>query len=232
MKFSPVIAIDGPSGSGKSTIAKMVAGQLNILYIDTGAMFRSLAYLLKERGFNIDEPNSEEEKKIEQELSKINFEYGLTEEDLVKIDGENLSKVIRDHKVSTLASQVSKITAVRVYLKELQRVIAGKNHSIMEGRDIGTIVFPNSYCKIFLTASADVRAKRRLAQLIEKGQTELDLETVKADIIKRDESDMNRAAAPLVKAQDGIELDTSELNLEEVIAQIIELSNQNKQKLS
>ncbi|MGK0367341.1 MAG: cytidylate kinase, partial [Thermoproteota archaeon] len=186
MKFSPVIAIDGPSGSGKSTIAKMVAGQLNILYIDTGAMFRSLAYLLKERGFNIDEPNSEEEKKIEQELSKINFEYGLTEEDLVKIDGENLSKVIRDHKVSTLASQVSKITAVRVYLKELQRVIAGKNHSIMEGRDIGTIVFPNSYCKIFLTASADVRAKRRLAQLIEKGQTELDLETVKADIIKRD----------------------------------------------
>lgn len=230
MNYSSVIAIDGPSGSGKSTIARMVAKKLNLLYIDTGAMFRSLAYILKSRGFEIDEPSMSQVDAIKKELASLDFKYGQSEEELVVIDGENLTQTIREHEVSKLASQVSKIQVVRDYLKEAQRTIAGKNHCVMEGRDIGTVIFPNSYCKIFLTASAQVRAQRRFEQLREKGDNQTTFETVLEDLKKRDDSDINRPTAPLKQADDAVGLDTSDMDINQVIDEIVKIS-QSKQNL-
>ena len=230
MNYSSVIAIDGPSGSGKSTIARMVAKKLNLLYIDTGAMFRSLAYSLRSRGFEIDEPSMSQVDAIKKQLASLDFKYGQSEQELVVIDGENLTQTIREHQVSKLASQVSKIQVVRDYLKEAQRSIAGKNHCVMEGRDIGTVIFPNSYCKIFLTASAEVRAQRRFDQLRDKGDNQTTFETVLEDLKKRDDSDINRATAPLKKADDAVGLDTSDMDINQVIDEIVKIS-QSKQNL-
>ena len=230
MKYSSVIAIDGPSGSGKSTIARIVAEKLSYLYIDTGAMFRSLAYTLSSRGLNIDEPTIAQVDEIKKALAGLDFKYGESEDELVVIDGENLTQTIREHHVSKLASQVSQIQVVRDYLKETQRSIAGENRCVMEGRDIGTVIFPKAYCKIFLTASDEVRAQRRFDQLREKGDDSMTLEVVMEDIKKRDASDINRATAPLKQADDADAIDTSSMTIEKVSENIVNISN-SKQNL-
>ena len=212
MSFSKVIAIDGPSGSGKSTIAKKLAETLDVLYIDTGAMFRALAYCCDQRSIPLtDCPEMDEF------LSNINLEYGKSTDFLIGVDGENLSLKIREHNVSKLASIISQIPQVREYLLNFQRDLASRVVCVMEGRDIGTVVFPNAFCKFFVTASVEVRSNRRLNQLQEAGESELSLDQIMMDVKKRDESDMNREVAPLKMAEDASLVDTSEMELLEVL---------------
>jgi cytidylate kinase len=225
---SKVIAIDGPSGSGKSTIAKLVAEQLGLTYLDTGAMFRALGYVLSKSDIDysqegIDSTEIYETQKI---LSELNFEYGVDDKILIRIDGEDLTEKIREHQVSALASQVSKFAVIRQYLKEKQREIAKLKPSVLEGRDIGTVIFPNAALKIFLTADPKVRAQRRYEQLIEKDPVNKDkfsVEQILADIEARDEQDKQREIAPLVKADDAVAIDTSALDIDSVKNKIIEL---------
>lgn len=222
-----VIAIDGPSGSGKSTIAKIIAQKLNLTYLDTGAMFRSLAYVLNRLpiDFNKQTLTESEQQQVEQCLQEMHFEYGISPEILIRIDGEDLTSKIREHHVSAMASKISKFSIVRDYLALKQRQIALKRASILEGRDIGTVIFPKAAVKIFLTASASIRAKRRYEQLVEKdasNQQKYDQATIEKDIIARDQQDEQRTIAPLVKASDAIEIDTSSMSINEVCDRIID----------
>ncbi len=210
-----VIAIDGPSGSGKSTVAKELAKRLQVLYIDTGAMFRALAFEADRRCID-----PEEGPVLSNFLSDFKMDYGKSEDELIVVDGVNLTDKIREHHISTLASVFSQLPSVRKYLLDFQRSLAMDQVCVMEGRDIGTVVFPRAFAKFFVTASLEVRAKRRLTQLQEKGDTRLTLEQVIADQQKRDESDMNRAVAPLKQADDAEMIDTSGQTLEEVIARL------------
>jgi cytidylate kinase len=210
--FSQVIAIDGPSGSGKSTIARELARALNVLYIDTGAMFRALAYTADQEKTSLEEGAD-----LSAFLSSIKVEYGISQDVLIKINGVDLTEKIREHHVSGLASVISQLPSVRKYLLDFQRALALDKVCVMEGRDIGTVVFPNSFCKFFVTASVDIRAERRLKQLKEGGDLTLTLEQIKDDVRKRDETDMNRVVAPLKKADDAMLLDTTELALDDII---------------
>ncbi len=210
-----VIAIDGPSGSGKSTVAKELARRLSVLFIDTGAMFRALAYEADRR--HID---PEEGQVLGAFLADFKMDYGKSEDELIVVDGVNLTEKIREHHISTLASVFSQLPSVRKYLLDFQRSLALDHVCVMEGRDIGTVVFPEAFAKFFVTASLEVRATRRLTQLKEKGDTRLTLEQVIADQQKRDESDMNRTVAPLKQAVDAELIDTSGQTLDEVIAKI------------
>lgn len=218
-----VIAIDGPSGSGKSTIAKLISDKLGLTYLDTGALYRSLAYLLHDKNIN-----ESEVKKIEIYLSKIHLEYSPTKDVLVRIDNEDLSKKIREHYVSGLASRYSKLPVVRSYLKSFQREFALKKPSVLEGRDIGTVIFPDAAIKIFLTASSEIRAQRRFEQLKELGQdvSKMDINSIQADIEKRDEEDRTRTEAPLKKAEGAIEMDTSSCSIDEIVNDICDVYNQ------
>lgn len=212
-----VIAIDGPSGSGKSTVAKELARRLRVLYIDTGAMFRALAYEADHRGID-----PEEGPVLSNFLSEFKMDYGRSEDALIVIDGVNLTEKIREHHISTLASVFSQLPSVRTHLLNFQRELAKDRVCVMEGRDIGTVVFPKAFAKFFVTASLEIRAERRLAQLKEKGDTRLTLDQVVADQKKRDESDMNREVAPLKQASDAELIDTSGHTLEEVLTSLIE----------
>ena len=212
MEKSLVIAIDGPSGSGKSTIAQLLAKQLGLLYIDTGSMFRGLAYSAQKS--NVPMESGETLNKF---LAECNIEYGKSKEELISINGENLTPIIREHHVSKLASIISQVPEVREYLLNFQRNLAIEVLCVMEGRDIGTVVFPNAFCKIFITASAEIRAERRLNQLKEQGNLDVTLEQVVEDVKKRDESDINREVAPLKEADDAYFMDTTELNLDEIL---------------
>ena len=215
-----VIAIDGPSGSGKSTITKILAQGLGFLYLDTGAMFRALAYKLDslDIDFSKEELSPAEEEQVLKFLSELDFQYAPRKGVLIEVNGEDLSSKIREHHVSKMASKTSKFPVVRKYLKDKQREAAKKEPSILEGRDIGTVIFPNAALKFFLTASSEVRARRRLDQLKEQGKLEgLTLEKIQKDIEKRDEEDSKSALAPLKKAADAIEVDTSTMTINEVI---------------
>lgn len=207
-----VIAIDGPSGSGKSTIAKELARTLGVLYIDTGAMFRALAFVADEEKIEL-----KEGKALEDFLQSLHIEYGISDTVLIRINGHDLSDKIREHHVSRLASLISQLPSVRKYLLDFQRSLAMDKICVMEGRDIGTVVFPDSFSKFFITASVDIRAERRLKQLRENGDDKVTLEQIKEDVRKRDETDMNRAFAPLKKAEDAMLLDTSDLKMDAVI---------------
>ena len=210
---SKVIAIDGPSGSGKSTIAKLVAEKLDLIFLDTGAMYRAIGLHLDSQGIS-----HSEEDKIKIELEKISFEYAPTSDILIRLNGQNFTQKIREHRVSGLASKYSQVKIVRDYLVNLQRKIAGDRASILEGRDIGTVVFPDAALKFFLTADTKIRAQRRLHQLKEKDPTGIfQLEDIQKDIQIRDEKDSGRDIAPLVKAHDAIEVDTSSLSIAEVV---------------
>lgn len=210
--FEKVIAIDGPSGSGKSTIARTLAQELKLLYIDTGAMFRAIAYAASEAKIQFTEG-----KELANFLSKIKLDYQINDSLMIKINDQDLSEKIREHHVSHQASIISQLPSVRNFLLNFQRQLAQDQVCVMEGRDIGTIVFPRSFCKFFITASAEIRAQRRLEQLRENGDTNISLQTVIDDVKKRDELDMNRPVAPLKKAEDAIGIDTSNLSLQDVV---------------
>jgi cytidylate kinase len=210
--FAKVIAIDGPSGSGKSTIAKELARALSVLYIDTGAMFRALAYIANERKIDLTEGAA-----FNEFLYSLKLEYGVSDSVLIRIDGQDLTDKIREHHVSKLASIISQLPTVRKYLLDFQRSLAKDKVCVMEGRDIGTVVFPDSFSKFFITASVDIRAERRLKQLRENGDDKITLAQIAEDVRKRDETDMNRAFAPLKKADDAMLLDTSNLGMSDII---------------
>ena len=206
------IAVDGPAGAGKSTIAKAVAQELNIDYIDTGAMYRAIAVKLIRTG--TDYKDAESLAKM-LETTDVDFSAGKT-----YLDGEDVSGIIRTPEVSALSSPSSAIPAIRYKLTDLQQAMGERKSLIMDGRDIGTVVFPDAEYKFFLVADPDVRAKRRTDELIAKGE-KADFESVKADMLQRDLQDSTRAFRPLKKADDAIEIDTSEMSINEVTNYIL-----------
>ena len=211
------VAIDGPAGAGKSTISKRVAKELGYVYIDTGAMYRTVG--LKAVRMGID---TTDEKGVSAILPDIDIDIrheGV--EQHIFLDGENVSDKIRTPEISMAASNVSAIGAVRVALVDMQRKLAANHNVVMDGRDIATFVLPDAEVKIFLTASVDARAERRYKELIEKG-TEVSLEDVKKEMIQRDKNDSTRAVSPLKIADDATVIDTSELNLEQSINKVVE----------
>ncbi len=215
------VAIDGPCGSGKSSIAKVVAERLGALYVDTGAMFRAIGYFCFKNKIPFSEGDS-----LSSCIADLKLVYRKGDNSsgvYIEIGGEDLTDVIREHYVSELASKISKLQTVRDFLLMFQRAIAQHSLCVMEGRDIGTVVFPHSFCKIFLTAKDSVRANRRLLQLKEKGDCTVTFETVLADVKDRDERDMNRAVAPLKQASDAILLDSSDMSKDDVVEKIIDL---------
>lgn len=212
------IAIDGPAGAGKSTIAKRIAKQLGYIYVDTGAMYRAMGLYFIRHHIRPEEINKVEEACKNVDIT-IRFQDG---EQQVLLDGENVNSLIRTEEVSAMASSFSAIAAVRVKLVELQRKLASHENVVMDGRDIGTQVLPNADLKIYLTASTKIRAKRRCEEQKARGE-QCNLEEIEADIIKRDERDMTRDISPLVQAKDAVLVDSSELNLDEVTEQIIQL---------
>lgn len=212
------IAIDGPAGAGKSTIAKKVAKELDFIYVDTGAMYRSMALYLIRKGVKAEEKN-----KIIELLPEIHVTLAYVEgEQHVYLNQEDVSSLIRNEEVSQMTSSISTIAEVREALLSLQRNLAKENNVLMDGRDIGTCVLPNAELKIYLTASTKVRAKRRYDEMIEKGM-ECNLKELEASIKERDYRDMNREIAPLKQAEDAVFLDTSDMNIEEVVNAIIRL---------
>lgn len=233
MNNDMVIALDGPSGSGKSTVAKRVAEKLGLIYIDTGSMFRAAAYALQHIGIDFTVPKLDiaSEKKVRDFLEHHRFQYSPAPGVLIMLDNLNLTDAIREHNVSRLASQISKHKVIRDFLAKWQREIVSDRPSILDGRDIGTVIFPNAILKVFLTASAEERAQRRYDELKERGQTDLDFKTILKDIEERDFEDMNREIAPLKKAADAIELDSTGKTIDQMIEFIIEKWKENKGKL-
>ena len=204
------IAIDGPSGSGKSTLAKGVASRLGILYLDTGAMYRACG--LKALKSKIDTKDADQVEKMMKDIKiDITHENG---EQHVWLDGEDVSKEIRMPGVSVAASDVSAIPCVREAMVDLQRKISEGKNVVLDGRDIGSKVFPNAKYKFFLVADAEERARRRLLELQEKGVTDTTFEDVLKDIKYRDHQDTTRASSPLVKVDDAIEIDTTSISIE------------------
>lgn len=233
MKKDQVIALDGPSGSGKSTVAKMVAKELNLIYIDTGAMFRAVAYALQHTGidFTKNKLSLEDEKIIQNFFHDHRFQFAAQPGVLVQLDNLNLTDVIREHHVSKLASQISKHKVIRDFLAHWQRTIVEDRPAILDGRDIGTVIFPNANLKVFLTASAEERAQRRFEELKERGQLDHDYNSILQDIKERDHEDMTREIAPLKKAQDGVELDSTGKSVQDMVKFIVNLWNQRKGSL-
>ena len=214
MKAQISIAIDGPSGAGKSTLAKAIAAELNYIYVDTGAIYRTIGCAVKERG--IAPRDAEAVGAILPELS-ITMEYGEDGLQHMFLNGCDVTREIRLPEISMYASDVSAHPAVRAFLLEMQREMARKYHVIMDGRDIGTVVLPDADVKIFLTADAPVRARRRYLELIERG-TEKNYEEVLAELIERDYNDSHRPVAPLKQTKSHILVDTSDMTIEQVIA--------------
>lgn len=204
------IAIDGPSGAGKSTLARKLASKLGFIYVDTGALYRTVGLYIYRK--EIDPKDNETVASVLPEIEvSIAFING---EQHVYLNGEDVSADIRLHEVSQYASLTSAIPEVRRFLFDTQRKLAAENNVIMDGRDIGTVVLPDAEVKIFLTARPEVRAERRYKELLERGQ-EVDFEQVLADVVRRDDQDMNRPIAPLKPAKDGVILDTSECSFDE-----------------
>ena len=218
--MSFIVAIDGPAGSGKGTIAKEVAQALGFIHVDTGAMFRCVTLHVIQQGIAI-----EQQGKIEAILNKIDID--LKENGEVFLNGEEVSKKIREDDVTRLVSPVSVIPAVRKTLLEKQRQIAQQKNVVMEGRDIGTIVFPHADVKIYLDASPEVRARRRVKQNEEKGMITPYEETLK-NIMDRDKRDATRKIAPLKQAEDAIYIDSSNMIVAEVVQKIVNIIKQKK----
>ncbi|KGF92078.1 bifunctional pantoate--beta-alanine ligase/(d)CMP kinase [Prochlorococcus marinus] len=222
MKRRPIIAIDGPAGSGKSTVTKLIAKKLQLLYLDTGAMYRALSWLLIKE--NID---YKKEKKLQNVLKNISIVFKSNENSHqdVFINNYCVTEEIRSQEISSIVSKISSIKEVRKFLVEEQRKIGETGGLVAEGRDIGTTVFPHAELKIFLTASIDERAKRRRSDKKNKDSQEIDLHILKELIKKRDFEDSNREISPLLKANDAIEIVTDEYSIHEVVDKIIDLYN-------
>ena len=212
------IAIDGPAGAGKSTIAKKVAKTKGFIYVDTGAMYRAMAYYLL-----AEKVNPENAKEIEEKCqgADITIQY-VDGEQVVLLNGANVNGVLRTEEVGNMASTTSKNPKVRERLTQLQKELAAKNDVVMDGRDIGTCVLPNADVKIYLTASSAVRAKRRFDELTAKGES-CDIKKIEEDIVKRDQQDMSREIAPLKQAEDAHLVDSSYMTIEEVVQKILSL---------
>ncbi len=212
------IAIDGPAGAGKSTIARKVAEKLSFIYVDTGAMYRSMAlYFIRH------DITAQDEEKIAAACPDIDVSIAYQDgEQQVILNGENVNGLIRTEQVSMMTSDTSKYPVVREKLLSLQRGLAEKENVIMDGRDIGTCVLPNADVKIYLTASAAERARRRYKEQTERG-VDCDIKEIERDIIARDEQDMNREVAPLRQAEDAVLVDSSDMTIDQVVDEIIRI---------
>ncbi len=217
------IAIDGPAGAGKSTIAKLLAAKMNYIYVDTGAMYRAMAVY-----FTRNHVNPDDEREINAAVSNVDItiEYmdGVQQ---VILNGDNVTGLLRTEETGKMASKTSKYAAVRSKLVDLQRKLAKTTDVIMDGRDIGTTVLPDAFVKIYLTASTQARAKRRFDELTQKGE-QCNLEEIAADIESRDYADMHREISPLKQAEDAILVDTSDMNIEEVVAKLTQIIEEKK----
>ncbi len=212
------IAIDGPAGAGKSTIAKLCAKKMNLIYVDTGAMYRAVALYLLESGIDVNDRNAVADK-CKCASVDIKYEDGIQN---VYLNGVNVTGRLREEAVGNTASVTSAVPEVRAQIFSLQRGLANRGGVIMDGRDIGTVVMPDADVKIYLTASSEVRANRRVKELIEKGEA-ADFEEIKKDIEERDHRDMTREISPLKQADDAILVDTSDMTIEQVVEKIVSL---------
>lgn len=215
------IAIDGPAGAGKSTVARELARRLGFMYLDTGAMYRALAYAIEQRG--LDPADAEQVTRVLPEIS-IDVRYEGSEQHTY-VNGEDVSDRIRSQSTGLSASNVAKLPQVREMLLTQQRSIAARHDIIMDGRDIGSCVLPEADFKIFLTASTRARAERRLHDMEQEGKTTCTLDEIESQITKRDEQDMNRDVAPLTHTPDEILVDTSEMSQAEVVHYLTEIVN-------
>ena len=216
-----IIAIDGPSGTGKSTVAQGLARQLNFLYFDTGAMYRCFTYFLLQNHINFEDHDA-----IVKSLKEFDFDIKIEDgEYRYFLNEQDVSLAIRQEKVSEMASKIAKNPFVRQELLPIQRVFGHKSNIVMEGRDIGTVIFPNADLKIFLNADLKVRTQRRVDQLKQKFGTSSDPAQVLKEMEKRDAQDSNRSIAPLKQAEDAIVIDTTHLNADQVIATIVKLTS-------
>lgn len=210
------IAIDGPSGAGKSTFAKLIAKELSLVYVDTGALYRSIGLYVRRCG--VDPKKAED---VEPLLSEIALSLVYTDKgQRVIMNGEDVSDFIRTPEVSMYASAVSALPAVRAFLLKIQRDMVEKGDVVMDGRDIGTVIMPDADVKLFMTTSAEVRAERRYKELIEKG-VECKYEDILSDIVKRDENDRNRDIAPAVPAEDAIHFDNCDSDIGRTLEKLI-----------
>lgn len=223
--MSYCVAIDGPAGAGKSTIAKEIAKRMQLIYVDTGAMYRAMALFLLRNHVSPDDAAAIERTCEDAEIG-ICYEQGRQ---VVYLNGKNVNDLLRSEEVGKMASISSQIKSVRRKLVDLQRRLAETTDVIMDGRDIGTCVLPDADVKIYLTASSKVRAQRRFDELQEKGIA-CNFDEIEKDIIERDNRDMTREESPLKKAEDAIEVDTSDMNIEQVIAAIIRICEEKREK--
>lgn len=217
------IAIDGPAGAGKSTIAKKLAAKMNYIYVDTGAMYRAMAVYFSQNKIN---PDDEEAINRVVEHVDITIEYKDGVQQVI-LNGENVTGLLRTEETGRMASKTSKYAAVRTKLVDLQRKLAQSSDVIMDGRDIGTTVLPDAFAKIYLTASTDARAKRRYDELNAKGE-KCDYEVIRMDIEQRDYQDMHREISPLKQAEDAVLVDTSDMNIEQVVEAITSIVEEKK----
>lgn len=218
MKAHIQIAIDGPSGAGKSTLSRAVAERLGIVYVDTGALYRTVGYFARSRGISLEQIDAVVPLLPEVSV-EVRYEDGVQN---VYLNGENLGNRIRENEISKYASAVATLPTVRAFLLDTQKKIASENSVIMDGRDIGTVILPDAQVKIFMTASDEARARRRCAELAEKGMP-ASYETILADMKARDAQDRNRAVAPAVAAPDAVLFDNSELAFEESVEELIRI---------
>lgn len=217
------IAIDGPAGAGKSSIAKEAARRLGFIYVDTGALYRTIALNAIRNNVSLNDPAAIAQTLTNAKISLV-FADGTQR---VMLNGEDVSEQIRTPDVSAGASKVSAVPAVRQYLFDLQKNLAAENDCLMDGRDIGTVVLPNAQLKVFLTASPEERARRRWNQLKEAG-TEADYDEILKDVNQRDYQDTHREIAPLKQADDAVLLDTTHMNFEEVVAELLRLTEERR----
>lgn len=221
--MSIAIALDGPAGAGKSSIAKRAAKALNFIYVDTGALYRTIGLAATRE--NVEPVPS---KDVDELLEKITVDLTFNDEgeQIVLLNGEDVSGLIRTPQASMMASKISAVPSVRAYLLDLQRDIAKTHNVIMDGRDIGTVVLPDAKVKIFLTASAEIRAQRRYKELTEKGM-DVVYEDILKDVIARDYNDSHRETAPLKPAEGCVIVDTSDLDFEQSVEKIISVIKEN-----
>ena len=213
------IAIDGPAGAGKSTIAKQLAKKTSFIYVDTGAMYRAMAYYFLQQGIAENETDKIKNACRHADVS-ITYKDG---EQKVMLNGEDVTPFIRSEAVGNMASISSPVPEVRAKLTQLQKDLAARENVVMDGRDIGTCVLPDAQVKVYLTASTHTRALRRYNELLEKGQTDVDMLKIETDIEERDYRDMHREISPLRQAEDAVLVDSSDMSVEEVVKTILEL---------
>lgn len=214
-----IVAIDGPAGAGKSTIARQVAQRLGFQLIDTGAIYRTVAWRAVEQELDLDDAAA-----IAKLAAALRFDFKRDEagQNTLICDGQVMGDEIRTPAISLASSQISSHPELRQALLQIQRDLGERASSVLEGRDIGTVVFPNADVKIFLTASNEIRAQRRVDQMRERGES-AEFAEVLAEIVERDRRDSERAAAPLKRAKDAVDLDTSALDIDQVVARILEI---------